>query len=403
MVLCARGTITFADKVKNAQNGGAAGVIIYNNVSGPFKGGLGQGGSSTVPAVTLSQEDGQYLMANRLGVEATVVSQVLKPASGYELLDGTSMATPHVSGVAALVWSVNPSWTNAQIRQALEATAQDLGPAGRDNSYGHGLVQAKAALDYLTGNTNTPPAASFSSSCTATTCGFTDTSTDPDGTLTAWSWSFGDGTTSTVRNPSHTYATTGLYSVSLTVTDDDGATQTKTRSVNVGNVNSAPTASFTFSCGQLTCGFTDTSTDADGGIASWSWSFGDGTTSTANNPSHPFQAAGSYTVTLTVKDDRGAAATSSQTVSVSSIELEATTFILASYLHGTDLSWSGAVGARVDVYRDGQKITATANSTEGSYTDWIWFPTGTTYTYKVCQEASTLCSPTITVTAQGGP
>ncbi|MGB4596004.1 MAG: S8 family serine peptidase [Anaerolineaceae bacterium] len=76
-----------------------------------------------------------------------------KPASGYEAWDGTSMATPHVSAVAALVWSANLAWTNTQIRQALTATAQDLGTTGRDVYYGYGLVQAKAALDYLGGST----------------------------------------------------------------------------------------------------------------------------------------------------------------------------------------------------------------------------------------------------------
>jgi subtilisin family serine protease len=400
-VLCERGTITFADKVKNAQTGGATSVIIYNNVAGPFRGGLGSGGSSTIPAVTLSQADGQFLKANRLGVNATVVSQVIKPASGYEYLDGTSMATPHVSGVAALVWSVNPSWTNTQIRKALEATAQDLGTAGRDNSYGHGLVQAKAALDYLTGSTNTAPTASFTHSCTSTSCGFTDTSTDPDGTVTAWSWTLGDGTTSSVRNPSHTYAAPGLYSVSLTVTDNGGATHKVTKSINVGNVNSAPTANFTFNCGQLTCTFTDTSTDADGSIASWSWNFGDSATSNVRNPSHTYATAGSYTVTLTVTDDRGATATRSQTVSVSSITIEAYTYIIDPTLHGTDLYWSGAVGASVDIFRNQAKIGTAENN--GYYADWIWFPSGTTYTYKVCQAASTICSPTITVEAQSGP
>ena len=59
------------------------------------------------------------------------------------------MATPHVSGVAALIWSFNPAWSNVQIRTALQATAQDLGSPGRDTSYGFGLVQAKAALEYL--------------------------------------------------------------------------------------------------------------------------------------------------------------------------------------------------------------------------------------------------------------
>ena len=62
------------------------------------------------------------------------------------------MATPHVAGVAALIWSANPSWTNYQIREALDATAQDLGAPGYDTSFGWGLVQAKAALDELQNN-----------------------------------------------------------------------------------------------------------------------------------------------------------------------------------------------------------------------------------------------------------
>jgi len=61
------------------------------------------------------------------------------------------MATPHVSGVAALIWSANPSWTNVQIREAMAATAMDLGEAGRDVYFGYGLVQAKDALNYLGG------------------------------------------------------------------------------------------------------------------------------------------------------------------------------------------------------------------------------------------------------------
>lgn len=59
------------------------------------------------------------------------------------------MATPHVSGVASLVWGMKPDATAAQVREALEMTAEDLGAAGRDNEFGHGLVQAVKAADYL--------------------------------------------------------------------------------------------------------------------------------------------------------------------------------------------------------------------------------------------------------------
>ncbi len=151
VVLCQRGTYDFYTKVMNVQNSGGVAAVIYNNVSGGFLGTLGDGNSSAIPAISLSQEDGQTLVYSYLGSTATVTSQVTKPASGYEAWDGTSMATPHVSAVAALVWSANPSWTNVQIRDALAATAEDLGTAGRDVYYGYGLVRAKAALDYLTG------------------------------------------------------------------------------------------------------------------------------------------------------------------------------------------------------------------------------------------------------------
>jgi len=61
---------------------------------------------------------------------------------------GTSRATPHVSGVAALVWSHTSAWTNADIRSAMQSTAVDLGAAGKDTAYGHGLVQAAAMKSF---------------------------------------------------------------------------------------------------------------------------------------------------------------------------------------------------------------------------------------------------------------
>ena len=156
VVLCERGDNSFYDKVKNAQDSGARAVIIYNNASGGFAGTLGSGNTSTIPAIAISQEDGAFLRTNRVGVSSNVVNSK-DAGSGYEAWDGTSMATPHVSAVAALVWSHNPGWTNANIRDALQRTAEDLGPAGRDTSFGFGLVRARAALDYLTGGTPPPP------------------------------------------------------------------------------------------------------------------------------------------------------------------------------------------------------------------------------------------------------
>lgn len=71
------------------------------------------------------------------------------PSNTYATLSGTSMATPHVVGAAALVWSFFPSCSNEQIRAALNETAQDKGSSGRDNFYGFGIVKASDAYDYL--------------------------------------------------------------------------------------------------------------------------------------------------------------------------------------------------------------------------------------------------------------
>jgi serine protease len=152
VVLCQRGIITFFEKVMNVQTGGGVAAIAYNNVPGNFLGTLGLGNTSAIPAISLSQEDGERLVGNKLGLQGTVVSWSDPHTAGYEAWDGTSMATPHVSGVAALLWSHKPTWTNGDIRRSLQATAADLGQAGIDTSYGFGLVQALAAY-----NLSSPP------------------------------------------------------------------------------------------------------------------------------------------------------------------------------------------------------------------------------------------------------
>ncbi|HJU39976.1 MAG TPA: proprotein convertase P-domain-containing protein, partial [Tahibacter sp.] len=90
------------------------------------------------------------------------------------------------------------------------------------------------------GSTNVPPVANFSFTTSGLTATFTDSSTDSDGTIASRSWNFGDGGTSTATNPSRTYAAAGTYTVALTVTDNGGATHTKSSAVTVtdpgGNV-----------------------------------------------------------------------------------------------------------------------------------------------------------------------
>jgi subtilisin family serine protease len=155
--------ISFYDKVMNVQNGGGSAAVIYNNIAGSFLGTLGDGFSSSIIGMTLSQADGQFLVSSSLGQLGTVSSAYTYPANGYEFYDGTSMATPHVAAVAALVWSAVPAATNEQVRNALTSSAIDLGAVGRDVYFGFGLVQAKAAYDLLAGGAPTGPVLHVSS------------------------------------------------------------------------------------------------------------------------------------------------------------------------------------------------------------------------------------------------
>lgn len=144
---------------------------------------------------------------------------------------------------------------------------------------------------------------------------FTAEADDADGEIASYAWDFGDGSASDEAAPSHTYATAGAYTVTLTVTDEQGDTATATTEVTA---LARPVASFTATPSDPAPGvvvaFEDTSTDADGTIISREWDFGDGTTSTDEQPTHAFSVAGDHVVTLVVTDDDGL--TASTTVSV---------------------------------------------------------------------------------------
>jgi subtilisin family serine protease len=141
-----RGDISFAQKVLNCQASGGAAAVVFNNTAGALSGTLGTT-VTTIPSVGITQADGEALLASGLG-KATTLSVALLPDL-YAAYNGTSMATPHASAVAALVWSHHPGCSAAQVRKALSDSALDLGDPGRDAKFGFGLVQAKAALDRL--------------------------------------------------------------------------------------------------------------------------------------------------------------------------------------------------------------------------------------------------------------
>jgi PKD repeat protein len=167
----------------------------------------------------------------------------------------------------------------------------------------------------------TAPTAAFTLSCTYLECAFADASTQGSGAITGRSWSFGDGATSTAISGTHTYATPGTYSVTLTVVDSNGLSDSDSTTVTVAAppANVAPVAAFDSSCLDLTCTFTDRSSDSDGIVVSRAWSFGSGATATSPSPSFRFPSPGTYAVSLTVTDDDGASSTATASVEVRAV------------------------------------------------------------------------------------
>jgi len=297
VVLCERGVISFYDKVMNVQNSGGAAAVIYNNAPGSFSGTLGEGNTSSIIAVSMSQEDGQNLVADKLGTASTVDYEPLIPGSGYESWDGTSMATPHVSGVAALIWSANLGWTNVEIRDAMNATALDLGAAGRDNAYGYGLVQAYDALQLLSGGvTDSPP-------------------------------------TISITNPADGATVSGVISLMADATDDNEVSQVEffVDGASIG-VDSVGSDGWRFSW--------DTAAYPDGGY----------TLSATATDTIGQSATDAVLVTV---DNSGGGTTDPIQLSVIPSKIRGTRY--------ADLTWSNAASANIDVYRDGNMVTTTEN------------------------------------------
>jgi len=175
---------------------------------------------------------------------------------------------------------------------------------------------------------NLPPVASISVDTdkgpAPLTVSFTGAGDDTDGTVVSYAWDFGDGSKSNDQNPTHTYNNAGTYTAVLNVTDDDGAHGEADVVITVEkDVDPAelPVAAIdtdkTTGDAPLTVAFTGTGTVTGATIVSYSWDFGDGTpTSSDQNPTHTFNVADTYTVTLTVTDSRGKIGTADVTITV---------------------------------------------------------------------------------------
>ncbi|MCF7875899.1 PKD domain-containing protein, partial [Candidatus Bipolaricaulota bacterium] len=181
---------------------------------------------------------------------------------------------------------------------------------------------------------NKPPSASYtfspSNPKTNQAVMFNSASSDPDGTIDDYSWTFDDDSTSSSKNPTHTYTEPGTYEVELTVTDNNGATDSTTRQVKVENRQ--PTAKFTYSpeqpkLGQQITFNAATSSDPDGKIETYKWDLtGDGETNkTGSEVTYTYKEEGTYEVKLTVTDDYGDNSSTNQEITVTQQQKEEVT------------------------------------------------------------------------------
>jgi PKD repeat protein len=144
-------------------------------------------------------------------------------------------------------------------------------------------------------------------------------STD-DGTIASYEWDFGDGFTGSGPNPTHAYAGAGAYTVTLVVTDDNGASDSDQTTADISPAaNDPPIADaggpYAGTVGQPVQ-FDGSGSSDDGAIVSYAWDFGDGSVGTGATPTHAYSSAGTYVVTLMVMDDGGAAGTDATTAEI---------------------------------------------------------------------------------------
>ncbi|UCF00548.1 MAG: PKD domain-containing protein [Deltaproteobacteria bacterium] len=256
--------------------------------------------------------------------------------AGYKIYYKTGIPGPPYSGEGA-----------SEGNSPISVTVEELENPNSPHYIIHGLSDTETAYLTLTafnadgmesgfsnevslGATNQPPIASFTAdppSGEAPLLVLFDAteSRDPDGVVVFHNWDFGDGTAGSGEILTYEYEFPGTYTVSLTVTDDVGATDSATATATISPVeeNQPPVADsngpYTGTVGELVVFDGSGSFDPDGTIFAYNWDFGDGSTGTGVSPTHAYATDGLFNVSLTVTDDLGATDEAMDTITVSQI------------------------------------------------------------------------------------
>jgi PKD repeat protein len=342
------GDSTGTDVHQNTISGNTLGGILNNDTAsidasqnwwgsadGPSGAGTGTGDSVSTNVFFdpwLQCPPAQQPCANQPPQASFTASPSQTPGSLQVSVDGTASTDPDGT-IASYSWDFGD---DSALASGATATHTYRAPGTytitltvTDNNEASGTTTRQVTVPAA----GQPPQASASATPSSTPGSLqvafdASSSTDPDGTIVSYAWDFGDGSTATGPTPSHTYAAPGTYTVALTVTDNNGATNTTTHQVTVPAVpasqpkaNQPPHASFVLTppgtAGSLQITVDGSgSSDPDGTIASYAWNFGDGTSATGASTTHTYAAAGTFTVTLTVTDNQGATSSASQQVTV---------------------------------------------------------------------------------------
>jgi flagellin-like protein len=387
-----------------------ASLIVYAWVTG-YIGGTSTKASNGMLIQSVSHTANGYVVVYIQNVgQGTIQLRQTQSAYINSVLKGITESNPAISngmvtfspGTTASLTTDRPYAANEKLKIKITAT---------DGTFAEYTTSGLSTV--ATGTFPGWPISSFTMSTSNPAVGqsvaFTDTSTKGDGTINQWSWNFGDGQTSSVQNPSHSYATLGTKTVTLTVTDSNSRTSTSTHTLVVGDYAS-PTASFTWTpttpATNSPVTFADTSTAGSGTINQWSWSFGassNPSTSTSHTPnSVSYSQNGQKAVTLTVTDSNGKTSTATRQINVGNVVAPTAEFTISNSnpnvgetVSFTDASTpsSGTTIAQWS-WNFGDSTTSTVQNPQHSYTT----PGAKTVTLMVTGSDSVTHTSTVTHT-----